>query len=306
MSETFILDEDMLRVTPAGPVPDLSGEPVERGGPGSGHHGHKGRPGSVGGSLPRMGNPIPEKPGFNYGGAWDLIESLPKTERWDIIREAYEVTDSVHFAPVPDGVDPLPWRETRALSKGGSFRWGVFGPLDIAFNLQTGGEHYGNYPMLNAVHEYGHFMDMLLGTSQDPTGYFRYLFGSKTALTAAGLRDPLIVSAYQELFSVARASDGVQQLAQYDNWRWTDSRGYQHETNQASALKWLSTVEIFARSYTQWVAERSGNERLQGQVRGWREAWRDGGGPDLQWDTDDFQPIGEAMDNLFKVAGLLK
>lgn len=49
MTDRIILDKDMLSIN----VPEVPDEIVERGGPGSGHHGHLGRPGEVGGSLPR-------------------------------------------------------------------------------------------------------------------------------------------------------------------------------------------------------------------------------------------------------------
>jgi len=46
---------------------------IERGGPGSGHHGHKGRPGEVGGSLPSGASGAPRLQGFDASGnlIWD-------------------------------------------------------------------------------------------------------------------------------------------------------------------------------------------------------------------------------------------
>jgi hypothetical protein len=64
-NKKFILDEDMLSITPA-PIPDLDDTvivrgplrriSIQRGGPGSGHFGHEGRPGEVGGSKPSKGD----------------------------------------------------------------------------------------------------------------------------------------------------------------------------------------------------------------------------------------------------------
>jgi hypothetical protein len=57
-----------------------------------------------------------------------------------------------------------------------------------------------------------------------------------------------------------------------------------------------SPHEAFARSYAQWIAQRSGDqealERLQGD------------GHSDQWDDDDFKPIAAALDNLFAARGL--
>ena len=63
----------------------------------------------------------------------------------------------------------------------------------------------------------------------------------------------------------------------------------------------LQADELWARSYAQWIAERSGNKAMLGQVESGakKEASR-------QWAPEDFKPISEAIDGIFRKLGLLK
>ncbi|ASU60862.1 hypothetical protein [Nocardiopsis dassonvillei] len=59
----------------------------------------------------------------------------------------------------------------------------------------------------------------------------------------------------------------------------------------------IGQPELFARSYAQWVAERTGDRRLQEEIR----SHLDRGGVDQyrQWRDDDFRPIAQALDEVF-------
>jgi hypothetical protein len=61
----------------------------------------------------------------------------------------------------------------------------------------------------------------------------------------------------------------------------------------------MNPSEAFARAYTQWVAERSGNAELRESVT---DDFKNAYG---QWGGQDFKPIGTAMDELFRSQGLL-
>src|SRR5262245_55706975 len=57
----------------------------------------------------------------------------------------------------------------------------------------------------------------------------------------------------------------------------------------------LTNEEVWARAYSQFIAERSGDPLLLEQLN---TALNTGTG--RQWTTDDFKPIGAAIETLFK------
>ena len=66
----------------------------------------------------------------------------------------------------------------------------------------------------------------------------------------------------------------------------------------------MRSQKVFARAYAQWIAWRSGNRRMREQVD---EALSSpvAGLRLLQWPYEEFAPIAEAMDALFKDLGWL-
>jgi hypothetical protein len=94
---------------------------------------------------------------------------------------------------------------------------------------------------------------------------------------------------------LAEWRDAVQRTptfgALYMNWRITGGR-YQAYLMQP--------YEVFARSYAQWVAQRSGDADMIMEVR----RIRDGTRPPIQWDYDEFEPIANAFDSLIERLGL--
>lgn len=63
----------------------------------------------------------------------------------------------------------------------------------------------------------------------------------------------------------------------------------------------LTSKEIWARSYAQYVAIRGGNPTLAEQLRGLQN--RRGYSKFKQWSDDDFAPIAHEMDKFFKIWG---
>jgi hypothetical protein len=122
--------------------------------------------------------------------------------------------------------------------------------------------------MIGTVHEIGHFLDH------------------------RGIDDP-----------TALASRQSPQLA---DWRVAvnSTSGYRSLVDRPAALEYLGQPEeLWARSYAQWVALRSGDETLRRQIVELR-------GPDpseiavhIQWDAADFEPIADAFDTLFRRLG---
>lgn len=64
-----------------------------------------------------------------------------------------------------------------------------------------------------------------------------------------------------------------------------------------------SDVEVFARSYAQYIAVRSGNQEMLKAVRDSRMSTLY---PGLQWEDSDFEPIATAFDNLMKAKGWIE
>ncbi|HEX8342825.1 MAG TPA: hypothetical protein VF624_18120, partial [Tepidisphaeraceae bacterium] len=62
----------------------------------------------------------------------------------------------------------------------------------------------------------------------------------------------------------------------------------------------VTPVELFARSYAQWIAQASGNAKMLFELRNMRDRTR----PPIQWDYDEFSPIAAAFDSAFERLGL--
>jgi len=166
--------------------------------------------------------------------------------------------------------------------------------LTAAPNLQALGAYYpsrstielrprGQAVNLTAVHELGHYLDhRLLGQSE----VIMETKWQTEASTAAWLR-------------TVNASPEVRRL-----------QGLLASTNDDPALeahlKYLLTPsELWARSYAQWIAVRSGDEALGIDLEWWL------GRPDewtrsRQWGKTEFEPIAESIDRIFRDKGLLK
>ncbi|HLP01682.1 MAG TPA: hypothetical protein VK163_06625 [Opitutaceae bacterium] len=134
--------------------------------------------------------------------------------------------------------------------------------------LQIGIAPSGSWPALTTAHELGHFLDhQVLGRAGQ--------FASANSPALAAFRDAVEASA---------AVQAIRELP---------------ETVRAYFLK---PHELWARAYAQYIATRSGNAMLAGQldkVRGGMQPWR-------QWSDADFKPIAEAIDAFFREKGWIK
>ncbi|MBK5218917.1 MAG: hypothetical protein JJE35_03910 [Thermoleophilia bacterium] len=64
---------------------------------------------------------------------------------------------------------------------------------------------------------------------------------------------------------------------------------------------YLLPVELWARSYEQWIATRSGDRDLREKIERRRADV-----PGLYWEEGEFGPVGEALEALFVTRGLVK
>lgn len=105
------------------------------------------------------------------------------------------------------------------------------------------------------VHEYGHYLE------------------------AQQLTDPEQRNAISALEPLWAASPTVKKLA---------------ASGSEFASYALDTRELWARSYAQWIALRSGNKTMKSEI----ELYRDGFG---QWSDGEFGPIADQMDKIFAI-----
>jgi hypothetical protein len=123
-------------------------------------------------------------------------------------------------------------------------------------------------PISSFVHEFGHALDA-------------HNFGEPLTIDHAQNRK-WASSREREWLDAVKASDAYSLIPRSDTYA-------------------LSTVELWARSYEQWIATRTGNTSLNAKIEHIRRqhgSWR-------YWDAFDFEPIAEAFDKFFAEKGLL-
>jgi hypothetical protein len=75
------------------------------------------------------------------------------------------------------------------------------------------------------------------------------------------------------------------------------------DTERRRLLRMLELSEFWARSYAQYVATRSGHPELVADLNAQRASSSGRVYYPLHWDDDDFRPIGEAIETLFRRIG---
>jgi len=125
----------------------------------------------------------------------------------------------------------------------------------------------GDWPGMTTAHEIGHLIDhQVLGTPGE--------FASVASPDLAEFR------------SAVQATAAVKEINALSVWQ------------QGS---FLQPYELWARAYAQYIAMRSGDPLLIGQlntIRSGPQPWR-------QWSAEDFAPVATAIDNLFRTKGWL-
>ena len=127
----------------------------------------------------------------------------------------------------------------------------------------------GPWPGLTTLHEIGHFIDhQALGSGAG--------FGS------------MLNKALDVWKNAVQSSKAVEQI-KFANMG-ADRKQY-----------FLSDIELFARSYAQYITEKSADPILLSEL----DKVRNGYSPWRQWSADDFVPIRKAFDQVFKKEGWL-
>ena len=204
------------------------------------------------------------------------------------VKQALRVIDQVHG----DGNLPsLPLRTVEGDSARGDGEFLVqFGhPQEILVNGT------GAHPEYSTLHEVGHFLD------------YSGLSGGIGDFASAGITNDMHIRRWG---NAALKSEAIKTIRDYrkrlrDQVPNAKDRTPLQQKNLDYSDYLLDTPEVFARSYAQWVATRSGNDYILGQLREKQARARTSKGKDV-WEDADFEPIGAALDALFEARGWRK
>jgi hypothetical protein len=193
------------------------------------------------------------------------------------LQEVMEIIDQIHG----DGRLPrIPYRvdnDNHYLGKFLSTRSGIPDSIYVS--------RWNNPAMrLSAAHEIGHFLD---------------LAGIGVERQFASINDPLL-DAWREALMNSRAYR--QWLEIRRSHYFTDRRGRLIAVSDNAIEYWTDIHEFWARSYAQYIIENSQNDDMLNELRRLRER----AFLPVQWEEDDFAPIRNAIEDLFKALGWKK
>jgi hypothetical protein len=172
-------------------------------------------------------------------------------------------------------LDTIPLTANKSRTYGGMFRSIKDGrAVDIRIS------RLADTPDFTLAHEVGHWLDhSALGSR---SGRFASLSGSSPRPDV-----PEIAEWYDAIHNTRAYRELHKMPAAYSR-----TRTYM-----------LKTEELWARSYSQWVAVRSGDDVLLAQLASHRVRPASGHYIAQQWDDDDFEPLLGIFDRLFATAG---
>jgi len=309
---------------------------ILRGGPGSGHHGHRGRPGKVGGSLP--------------AGAGESVHNffkVPQTKLWSPVRKAMNDIDKVHRIEGAWFNVGIPIKRSKAKNTTGTYytvlvprsAQGLDDPSNPDYWTQEPDkmmvvleDRNPNNEITNTtIHEFGHMFDHVgFGRTTDFTSELAakmikengadYLLDPANAMLLSMIsRNPDEARAYVKWWDAVQNSDAYAQLQDAKGGTWI----------QQKDGSWLSTKEIgnmeqifdgarawqfdsklvrsfrrpreyFARAYAQYISLRSGNQKTLDFHDEMIQYQTGSSLPHRYWDWDDFGPIAEAFDEILE------
>lgn len=212
------------------------------------------------GALPNRARPN-DKPSDSFTVTG--VDKYPSAN--DHVKGALEAVDGVHgvrgLAPTTIKLQKMPDEEGRYRTR---MRGGRLEPGAVYVHPD------GATPAFTAVHEMGHHLDL---SSLGPGG----AFGSQNTNSDPKLR---------AWYDAVKGSDGYKDIIR--------KRSADRELRDYYDYL-LTPEELFARSYAQWVAERSGDPQLKRDLDYWRDS-------DLseQWSDDDFASIASALDKMLE------
>lgn len=219
------------------------------------------------------------------------LEDRPKKGKYaPKYQRALDAINKVHS----DGDLPsIPIKTNNSKSAFGTYSLGWNGD---SYGIKISGK-YGDHHELTLAHEIGHFLDHkgIVAGSQDLAtrihpndDVYKFLRASDKSKAVIKLKDMVENPSKYETKKVRKLISGKE---------WVSTT----KVNVKYAKYMSSREEVWARAYAQYIATKSQDPTLLEQLR------RDQGGfYPKQWDDDDFIPISEAIDELFKSKGWIE
>ena len=216
------------------------------------------------------------------------------------INETLAAIDDVHG----DGaLGELPFQKSAGRSRWGVYEYGIGGkPYRIAVSDKAA------TPSMTAAHEIGHWLDgTMLAVASSNSTYF------------GNLNKPEWKTAVDNFWIAVEQTESIKQLnelrlkggtvkMEVPVWEWDDSKSPQGTEIrdvpvQGKYVRYLARHdEIWARAYAQYVVTRSSSPVLKDELN--RERQFDS--YPRQWSDEDFAPVADAIDNLFKTMGWIE
>lgn len=216
--------------------------------------------------------------GAPMSGAINLAKNLSGASgAGPAVQEALAAIDQVHGVPQMATVKAAGMSGTNLL---GEYRYDATSGKPIGIKVSKDSD----VPSLTAAHELGHYLDHQdLGSKGD--------YSSNSLDTLQGWRQ------------AAYSSPTVTNIRNRAHETYTGINGQEYTKTNPYMAYLSSEREVFARSYSQYIATRSGNPALLADLR--RVQNGDSGlSRNTQWSDEEFTPIGKAFDDLFAVLGL--
>jgi len=201
------------------------------------------------------------------------------------LMDAVAAIDAVHT----DGVLPSLAVKRETLNAHGMF---IYNTRMEAVAIKI---HYStSHPELTLAHEIGHLLDLKgIDTPNQ--------FASETSSILDKWRDAVISSeAITKLGNIHKSPDGIFT----ETLPTGNAVEYLVDRNYADYL--LDNKEVWARSYSQYIALKSGNNIMLSQLDVLRDQPHNGIYYAEQWDNADFEPIMLAIDHAFEQLGWTK
>jgi hypothetical protein len=239
------------------------------------------------GPTPQPQPPAPSAPNPDTDTPVSAAFRIPSGGASGVVNEALTAIDSVHT----DGQLPtIPVSWTRARTVAGQYEFDQLGGAH-GMNIST----VKSLPQRNTVaHETGHFLDhQVLGQR-----------GKFATLQPPGTPEFAALQPWRTAVRTSRRGKTMTSALKTGELEYNGPNGREFGSVAPKAILYLNDErEMWARSYSQWIAIRSGNS---GMLRDLESMRNDPGAVLVQWDDNDFDDIARAFDDLFGGKGWRK
>jgi len=232
-------------------------------------------------AVPRRSlRPVPK------GDAVSASIRLPSGELGERLRPALDAIDGVH------GTTNLPTVGVKRIARKDAQATYEFDPKTGRPSF-IGVSPHSAEAELGLVHEVGHVID-------------HQLLGQRAGWFGSGTPRGTVLESWEGAVLDSRATSDLQRLRTGGDigLKLSDGSTMEYEPDTQYTNYLLDRTELFARSYSQWVAQRSGDPTLLAQFNKVRRQGKESGYMEF-WDDDDFEPIAKALDGAFRAKGWL-